>query len=114
MKEDRGHDPTPTEPDRRSFLSAASRLTMAGGLVASYGTLALIAGRFLYPARETPKAWMFLAEVGRLKPGDSFFYRTPSGVTVAALMPKPSSRSACAASSTHWLRVLRRSSRESS
>jgi Rieske Fe-S protein len=56
---------------------------MAGGLAASYGTLGFMAGRFLYPAGPTPEGWMFLAEADRLKPGDSFIYRAPSGQTVA-------------------------------
>src|SRR5690348_1719283 len=38
----------------------------------------------------------------------------PSGVTVAALIPKPSSRRAAEASITDWLRVRRRSSSERS
>ena len=69
--------------DRRRFLSNAATAAMAGGLAASYGTLAVMAGRFLYPAGPTPEGWMFLAEANRLKQGDSFLYRAPSGQTVA-------------------------------
>jgi nitrite reductase/ring-hydroxylating ferredoxin subunit len=69
--------------DRRRFLSSAATATMVGGLVASYGTLAVMAGRFLYPASPTREGWMFLAHADRLKTGDSFLYRAPSGQTVA-------------------------------
>ena len=69
--------------DRRAFLSRASTVAMAGGLAAGYGTLAAIAGRFLYPASEAPKGWLFVAEAARLKPGDSFPYQAPDGQKVS-------------------------------
>ncbi|MBI4606160.1 MAG: Rieske (2Fe-2S) protein [Planctomycetes bacterium] len=56
---------------------------MATSLAASYGTLAVLAGRFLYPAGSSPAAWMFLADMAGMKPGDSFLYRTPAGASVA-------------------------------
>lgn len=73
----------PPETARRTFLSGAGSVAMASGLAASYGTLAVMAGRFLYPAGDTPRGWMFLTETGRLKPGESFTYKAPSGQTVA-------------------------------
>ncbi len=39
-----------SNPQRRQFLTAASTVTMIGGITASYGTLASLAARFLYPA----------------------------------------------------------------
>lgn len=69
--------------DRRSFFASASSLAMLGGLAGSYGTLAVMAGRFLYPAGGSPMRWMFLTETGRMKPGDSFKYTAPSGHTIA-------------------------------
>lgn len=73
--------PEPPDPasDRRTVLS---NLTMAGGLVAGYGALAAIAGRFLYPARPAERAWQFVARVEDLAPGSSMSYRTPSGARI--------------------------------
>jgi len=47
--------------DRRAFFSTSS-LAMAGGLVAGYGTFFVMAGRYLYPAGDSPKTWMFLTD----------------------------------------------------
>ena len=70
------------QPDRRKFLTAASRTAMAGGLVAGYGTFFAYAGRYLYPAREPDKAWMFVAEISQIPPGSSRDFRLPSGASV--------------------------------
>jgi Rieske Fe-S protein len=55
---------------------------MAGGLLAGYGGLALIAGRFLYPSGGRKLAWVFVIEVERMKPGEVLRYRTPAGQMV--------------------------------
>jgi nitrite reductase/ring-hydroxylating ferredoxin subunit len=68
--------------ERRGFISKASNLAMLAGLVGGYGAFALIAGRFLYPARPRDRSWMFVTEVDRIKPGESLLYRTPAGETV--------------------------------
>lgn len=69
---------------RREFLGVASSVAMAGGLAASYGTLAVMAGRFLYPpSGGSTSAWVYLADLKGVKAGDSFIYRAPSGATVA-------------------------------
>ncbi len=68
---------------RRQFLTVASSLTMGAGLIASYGVFASYAARFLYPAKEKAKTWMFVAEVSRFHPGDSMSYKDPTGATVA-------------------------------
>jgi Rieske Fe-S protein len=73
-------DPAKPAPGRRDFLATAA---MTSGLVAAYGTFAAYAGRFLFPARPTPTAWLFVKDVRSLRPGDSLVYRTPSGATVA-------------------------------
>jgi len=70
------------QPDRRKFLTAASRTAMAGGLVAGYGTFFAYAGRYLYPARAADKAWMFVAEVSAIPVGKSRDFRLPSGASV--------------------------------
>ena len=56
---------------------------MAGSLAASYGTFAVMAGRFLYPPGGGAAEWMYLAEASSLAPGDSFVYRAPSGAGIA-------------------------------
>jgi Rieske Fe-S protein len=69
--------------DRRGFLGHAASVAMVGGLAASYGTFAAVAGRFLYPPGGAAAGWMFLAEASSLKAGDSFIYRAPSGAGIA-------------------------------
>ena len=71
-----------SEVDRRDFLSTASSLAMTGGLVASYGTLGYMAGRFLYPARGSNVGWLYVANLEDLAVGDSMTFRAPSGATV--------------------------------
>ncbi|MGQ4807578.1 Cytochrome b6-f complex iron-sulfur subunit [Candidatus Entotheonellaceae bacterium PAL068K] len=66
-------------PNRRTFLSMASLLTMLGGLVSGYGFFAYIAGRFLYPARSREMRWMFVTESDRVRVGDNLRYQAPSG-----------------------------------
>ncbi len=70
----------PAGPGRRGFLASAA---MAGGLAAGYGTFALFAGRFLYPARPAETGWLFVADLSSFKPRDSLVYRTPAGAPVA-------------------------------
>lgn len=69
--------------DRRGFLSKATSLGMLAGLGASYGTAAVFAGRYLYPARPRAKAWMYVARVADLGVGASLSYTTPGGEKVA-------------------------------
>ncbi len=68
-------------PDRREFLSFSS-LTMAGGLVAGYGTLAAFAGRYLYPTGERATAWLFVTRLDAIGPGASLQFETPTGVKI--------------------------------
>jgi cytochrome b6-f complex iron-sulfur subunit len=56
---------------------------MLGGLVASYGACAAMAGRFLFPARARRKRWQFLARAAEVQAGSSFVYRAPSGERIA-------------------------------
>jgi Rieske Fe-S protein len=68
--------------DRRDFLATFSTVAMAGGLAAGYGTLAIMAGRFVFPTNvETP--WIFVAEATRIQPGESLAFESPTGVRVA-------------------------------
>lgn len=67
------------QPDRREFLSTAA---MTAGLVGGYGAFALIAGRFLYPARGAEPSWRFVIEECRMKVGDLIVYRPSVGGAV--------------------------------
>lgn len=66
--------------DRRTFLMAGT--CVAGGLVASYGTLATMAGRFLYPAEDDSVGWQFVVAVDELRTGQSLEYTSPAGAKV--------------------------------
>ena len=70
------------EVHRRGFLAAASTAAMGGGLVASYGTLAVMAGRFLYPTADDSFGWQFVALAEEVAPGQSREYNSPSGARV--------------------------------
>ena len=72
----------PPSPERRSFFTTAANLAMAGGLVASYGTLAGMAGRFLYPSKNRDRAWMYVADLVSLKVGDSLPFKLPDGSAI--------------------------------
>ncbi len=72
----------PAEP-RRTFLRRASGVAMGGGLALSYGTFALMAGRFLYPAASSERAWHLVAPVRELSRGKTLSYATPAGLRVA-------------------------------
>ena len=67
---------------RRGFLRYATLATMAGALVASYGALAAIMGRFLYPARPPARAWQYVTRLADLPVGGTIDYKAPSGETV--------------------------------
>jgi Rieske Fe-S protein len=57
---------------------------MAGGVVASYGTLIGMAGRYLYlyPAGTPAKAWLFITELKGMAPGGSLRYESPTGARI--------------------------------
>lgn len=56
---------------------------MTAGLAAGYGMFCHVAGRFLYPAHDAPKRWVYVTDVARMKAGDSLEYRTPDGASVS-------------------------------
>ncbi len=68
--------------DRRGFLRTASRAAMTAGLVGGYGGFAVVAGRFLYPARSDEVVWQFVTEVDGIRVGEAIRYRGPSGETI--------------------------------
>jgi nitrite reductase/ring-hydroxylating ferredoxin subunit len=104
--------------DRRSFLGSAAGLTMAGGLVAGYGAFGAAAARYLYPAREARKAWLFVSDLGTFPPGSSRVFTAPDGarVVIARRGEGPEAASFAALSSTcphlgcqvHWEAVKSR------
>ena len=67
--------------DRRDFVSIVSSITMAGGMLAGYGTLAAFAGRYLFQNNDDT-AWLFVAPVAHVPPGESFPFESPVGVRV--------------------------------
>jgi len=71
------------EPDRRRFLASASSAAMAGGLVLGYGTCGAMGARYLFPARERQRAWLYVATVESLGPGESVSWRAPTGERIA-------------------------------
>ncbi len=72
-----------SDDHRRSFIATGSAVAMTTGLVASYGTFASMAGRFLFPAGgRRSVGWQFVAAVASWQPGKSLEYTAPSGATV--------------------------------
>lgn len=78
-KEVHSGDATPDTAERRRILST---LGMIGGMAASYGTFAAMAGRFLYPAHPARLEWMYVAPLAELPAGASLAYRSPDGLSV--------------------------------
>lgn len=66
---------------RREFLSWSS-VAMGGGLAASYGTLGVMALLYLYPAQDRRKVWVFVADLAKLRVGDSLSMKDPLGAKI--------------------------------
>ncbi len=66
---------------RRDFLTKVSFVAMTGGLAASYGTFAVLAGRFLFPSGQFTK-WTMVLPAGEIPPGATFSFKLPSGEPV--------------------------------
>ncbi len=80
---DNKSEPDPAaDMERRTFMSRASTAAMAGGLAASYGTLAYMAGKFLYPSKSAETAWLYVTRVDDISPREALSYRIPSGAMV--------------------------------
>jgi Rieske Fe-S protein len=73
---------TSQEPERRRFLTTLTKVAMAGGLVAGYGTCGAFAGRFLYPARDRLTGWQFVIKAGDVPLGAAVEYIAPDGAPV--------------------------------
>ena len=97
---------------RRGFLKTTSTWSMAGGLVAGYGTFVILAGRFAYPSRTPPVAWQFVCRLDDMTVGDAVNFTAPDGaqIVVARLSEGQTSRDFIALSSVcphlgchvHW------------
>ena len=70
------------DDQRRRFLARASRAAMGVGPAGGYGGFALIASRFLHPARPQPTMRQFVTTVDRLRVGDSVLCRAPNGESI--------------------------------
>jgi len=68
--------------DRRTFLGSLSTMTMATALIASYGTFAAYAGRFLLPARGRKTGWLIVGSVASIEVGEARPFRAPDGSTI--------------------------------
>ena len=66
---------------RRGFLAQAATASMAVGMVASYGTLAAYAGKFLFTMQDD-RALLFVAAAHEIAPGESRSFESPTGVRV--------------------------------
>lgn len=69
-------------PSRRTIRRVLLRMAMASGLAAGYGTLAAMAGRFLYSSPGAPRRWQFVATVDRWPVGHSISYVAPNGAKI--------------------------------
>jgi len=76
-----GDSTADTKTPRREFM-ACSTVAMAGGLVAGYGTLAVFAGRYLYPARPREMIWMYVTKADRMQPGEAIDFVDPTGAKI--------------------------------
>lgn len=69
--------------DRRGFVHTGSQAVMAIGLCAGYGTLAAMAGRYLYPEGDDDE-WLFVSDAASISFGVAAVdFESPSGVRVA-------------------------------
>lgn len=75
-------EPEPSAPERRTFLVRAGSAAMVCGLAASYGTFGAMAVRYLYPAKPTATAWVFVADLAAFAAGSSRSFSTPAGAPV--------------------------------
>ncbi len=67
---------------RRSLLAGGLLLAMWAALVASYGTFASYAVRFLFPARRRDPSWTYVLDAKSLPVGQALQYITPDGAKI--------------------------------
>ncbi|GIW94535.1 MAG: hypothetical protein KatS3mg110_2576 [Pirellulaceae bacterium] len=86
-----GAGPTTGRSARRLFL----RVAMAGGLVAGYGTLGVMAGRFLYSNGQPSRRWQFVTTIDALAVGDAILYEAPNGAKLIIARQKEGETDDC-------------------
>jgi Rieske Fe-S protein len=72
-------DTQDTPSTRRGFFLLSAAMTIVGG---AYATLAVMAGRFLYPPGRRQSAWQFVETTDRLRVGESLLYTAPTGAKI--------------------------------
>jgi len=55
---------------------------MTAGLLAGYGTFGSMLGRFIYPAANQNRAWLFVCTVDSLVLGDALDFVSPAGTKI--------------------------------
>lgn len=73
--------PAGDNASRRSFVTA-SGVAMTAGLAAGYGTLGVVAFRYLYPSSGPDVGWKFVAVAREMQLGESLDYVAPNGAKV--------------------------------
>lgn len=78
----------PARPtSRRGVLTGGLFVAMWAALLASYGTFAGFAARFLFPSRRQGGNWTYVADVASLPPGSARSYVSPEGATITVARP---------------------------
>ena len=75
--------PDDSTSTRRTFLARLAGFSLAGSLAAAYGVFAAFLARFLYPARDSRRSWLFVCSESDLDAGDSLAFVLPSGADVS-------------------------------
>ncbi len=85
-------EPEPAHPagndTRRDFLGRAGGVALIGGVVASYGSLAAVAGRFMFPEPDGGKVWVYAARLADVAVGQALSFSTPSGARLTIARTK--------------------------
>lgn len=80
----RDRDTLPSSgPARRSVVQAAGTIAVTLPVVAAYGGVAAMAGRYLYPAKPEQRAWMFVKDLASFEVGQSVSYQAPNGAPIS-------------------------------
>lgn len=75
-------EPAADGDTRRDFLGRAGGLVMIGGVAASYGSLAAVAGRYMFPEPAHGKVWVYAARLADVEVGQALSFKTPAGASL--------------------------------
>jgi Rieske Fe-S protein len=56
--------------------------SMAGGLVAGYGTFVSLGGQFVYPSKGRALAWQYVSRLADMAKGDAIDFTAPDGAKI--------------------------------